>query len=1786
MIDKIFPRKLNRSKDARLHDKTEMYDAINISVDDFDTSTDGLSDTGDAGVIKPVKGNSAVNQPFDVTETGNKRVLGSVADHVNNQLFVFVFSDNADEQGVYSVEGNELRVEYVSEYFQFLHDDFVKGDIIYQADGDRILYFTDGRNEPRRLPLVSDVSLPSGSASAAQKIDYITACPKTPMHPPTWEFFADPGKPINFRSVEGFQFAYQCIYSSGEETAISTYSDVAVPQPYLTQGSLTDPNLEAANGLRVSIPKIVSGIQNYTDNIEKIRLVVRIGNDGAFFTVAEKEVEDNLTFDFYNDSVLTGVPQEDQDKLNDALPRVARGQTIVNDRLIYGNYTEGYETNQVKASFSTVNTPRPQDFVDLKIGVRPLISPAFNEAAQNIELGLDGEDFTIEATNDSSKVFNRRASYQFDLSDLPNVLPAGALAEISFAIEPDGNFEMYNSDKSFHAFKNNGFGLSLDQPASSSVSDECVRIKDGAYSIDEGSPVRFQGNNGVGASNLTWTTTDPRDSSGQIPDDTEVQNIRFGTSPSNPFIIPQALVRFRARFRITTEVTGEGVKQFITDVLKGYFSDNNTDIQGADFSVAGNLDEALEGLSNITQGRAPTVSIDQFMDDNRGYGLIADNDKRARTAVSCFSGDEYVAPPRASALYRNGNAVGYFAVNKADVIFSLRHSQRVNDLVSSSLEYNVGPVFSLHVQEVSNVETVTMVPRITRSGSRGWIYFTKDFLENTDNQEAARLICLFDEPDVPNPEVSRIDDDYNIFFLSPHIGPITDNSIDVGGFDPGDDRIVREVRTTPTNFLNNNVLEILPSGQFTDTGLYVNRLTFQGFYGSTPVSTSEGTFLTVSERTELDSDYRVSGGVSQYGLSLTDEPVKRRHIGYLNLNDDDQIIRFADPNDTVTTVYSIVDGEAHARQNYEGGRLNPSYWYGIYHDTEYAGRNNDQFLLSEGSSSDTAVGITHGDFSYKSFDNEAAANKLDELIPDIESGRSSFALTTSSASSGAVGRSFKRNCSHSFALLYYDERGRPGEPVPLGSHFVSQIANPGLASIRLDIDASAPPPDWAHTYKVLYGGNNSISDFVQYTAGGAFTPQASGDENGVIYVSLNYLQQNNEVSYSKAFGAVRSDGDKDLYTYSEGDRLRIISYYNSESEVVYPQTNDPLEFQVIETVTLGDDPSTNPLTVEGDEVHPAKTGQFVIVKDNEAAQGFNFQDVANSGSAGQTTDEIYNPNNFWNRRCVFEIFSPQKKREVESRVYYEVGSSYNVIRVGEDGDPQHQTTSILIDQGDVYFRKLAVNMPDYSPVTNSFVGLIGNGTDTIDEATSPNFRSYHLESKTFTDIFPNADVLPYGKPRIALQKVQPIVNGNLVESKGSSNRYVRQSSLKFSDRSNANSNIVRYTSFNNSKLPFKDLQTNDGEIFYLVNYNDSIFCIQRLKCSAIPVARNILADALGNETVITTAQVLGTEKYYAGSYGTDVPESVAQADNAVYFVSVRQKEVYRFNPNSGIEVISEKGMASFFDTMISEAENSSAFKIVGGFDVDQQEYILSSTTDLQPIGAPEATPVFSNVVEEGEIVDDIGVAFDPVEPEEVPTDLEEAFDEINNLTDQLTALNAENDDQQNTITQLTNALEAIADLSDNLTFDADDIEGFVSAISVAIESGDGSGPVTVASARGFIETLDADTDTDNDGTADGEELFGALVREKNEDPAIEVYESVRTLFERGKISNPEAVAILRSLAKASGGGIVRFDTNEDAEVGTADLLEYLAVFGQGMSDEPYQAPDTLEDPTVIPGGTA
>ncbi len=1660
MIDKIFPRKLNRSKDARIQDKTDMQNAVNISIDEFDGKS-GDSDTGDGGVIKPSKGNQALPQSLVIEDQETLKVIGSVSDEVNNEVYLFVFSTQIEKQGVYKIDSSEsVSAVYLSEHFGFLDNSYVKADVVYGHNRDVILYFTDGISEPKKLNLshLSDLSLESD----ARKIDFITACPKTPMHPPTFVFDSDPSKAINFRSVEGFQFAYQCIYTSGEESAISTYSNVAVPPAYLSQGSLQDPDLASVNKIVVTVPQVVNQIENYTSNISKIRLLVRIGGEGSLFVVSEKDPGED--FDFYNDSVLTGVPQEDQDKLNDSLPRKAFTQSIVNDRLIYGNYEEGYETDTVSANFSTRNIERPEDFVDLRVGIRPLMVPAFAEDS-NAAVSMNGQDFIPSLGGSPNKVFNRRSAYQFDLSGLPSFLPANSVISLSFSIEPDKNFELYNSENSYHSFRNNGFGLSLNSTdANASPNTRVVKSNEEfGRGVDSGSPAVFQDQSpGVQNSGINWKSTDP----GAVEETTS--NIKFGTSPSNPLIIPREFVKFNLKFKVTGDVSGsENVRLFIRDVLVGFYSD------GAPLSEAHPLAGLATDIEDLEEFRRPSVEVNQLMSSS--FGVISDRDERCRTVVSCFSEDEQ------NGGLNNISPVGFFAINKAKVKFGLRHSVKVNSSISDA-DLAIGPVLSLHIEDISDLETVTMVPRITRSGERGWIYFNKDFLESSP--EKVRKVCLFDSEEFPTIQGygdintgfnEPVSNDMNIFFLNDHFCPVTSaQDADEIALDITTD-FVKEHFIIPGNFLNSPFLSVTNDAV---SDLEHMSTTWRGFQNATINLDSGGERYYIANGSELDNDFRVQGGTGDYpqfgalafGPHFDGEDAqgntfagcgnnanKRRLLGYLDLTEapENKIASIADPiNAQGQIVCSIVDGEVNIRRNGEAGRLNPSYWYGLYYGTEYAGRNNNQFLLSEGSVSNAPVGLLHGDFSYKSFDETETSSIIDELIPDIEVGRKSFSLTTQSVDIGALGRSFKRNCDHSFAILYYDERGRPGEPVPLGSHFVSQVANPGLAHIVIQLTTN--PPGWAHSYKILYGGNNSISDFVQYTSAGAFVPKNSDNSKGLIYVSLNHLQENSEISYSKAFGGVNSDGDKDLYTFSEGDRLRIISYFNDPTDPQYPNTSDPFEFQVVGTTTFNDDPSENPLVVEGDVVHPAKTGQFVILKDNQEASGFSFADIAGSLSDQNITDAVYDNSNYWNRRCVFEIYSPQKKREVEARVYHEIGKTYNVIRTAiNPTQAVHQTNTILVDQGDVYFRKMAVNMQDYDETSQSFLGLVGDGTDTAGEATSPNFRSFHLESKAFTDIFPNADVLPFGKPRVAIEKTQPVLLGSTATSSGSSNYYRRASSLKFSDRSNSNSNIVRYSSFNDSKLPYKDLQANDGEIFCLINHSDSIFCIQRLKCSSIPVSRNILSDALGNETVISTSKVLGTEKYYAGSYGTDAPESVAHVDNTVYFVSARNKEVYRFNPNSGIEIISDKGMASFFDSRLGVAESQPNRRIVGGFDPHAEEFVLS-VTDSVSISSVIGSPGFSNIVSMSSADDYTGVeAF-------TGGVINEDIDIINDLQVEIFALEGFIEGQNNQITDLVNSITNIQDL---LTADLDAIALNGDTIEVTVGgSTETIGPSTVPGA--------------------------------------------------------------------------------------------------------------------------
>ena len=530
----------------------------------------------------------------------------------------------------------------------------------------------------------------------------------------------------------------------------------------------------------------------------------------------------------------------------------------------------------------------------------------------------------------------------------------------------------------------------------------------------------------------------------------------------------------------------------------------------------------------------------------------------------------------------------------------------------------------------------------------------------------------------------------------------------------------------------------------------------------------------------------------------------------------------------------------------------------------------------------------------------------------------------------ASGLSFKSSATHELGIVYYDERGRHGYVNPIGSVYVKGYSEQdrggnfqGPAFIKASgLNESHSPPDWARTYKFVYTKNTSMDKFIQYSAGGAFV--ANGDYQGqgesAIYVSLNYLQ-GHPISYSDAYGARGEDNTPVLYSFTPGDRLRVISYMVSQQgDEILRRYPTEAEFEVTGLVNLGENDNPFAGTVGGDEVvTEAMKGLFLVLKNNEDGDGFRYQDI------DQGID-------FWGNNCIFEIYSSVKELDADDRLYYEIGDAYNVVYTTEDGvtfGNFHEANEVTLTQGDVFFRRHAVNLRDYVG-GQGFVDLL-DPADNDEETFAPesNFKNYYLESEAATDLFPSR-ALSIGRPNI--------VNKDSRQS-------FREASIVHSDRDIVEARKIGYSSFNRSIPSDMEIDFKAGPINYMSNHQDSVFFVQKNKCGHIPVDRNLISDTSGTSSLIASSKFLGTPRYYAGQAGCDDnPESVVDVDNTAYFAHKSLGKAFKVNGANGVNVISDKNMSTFIKNAFDQVMGSGKSpRILGGYDPRKKEYLLTIT---------------------------------------------------------------------------------------------------------------------------------------------------------------------------------------------------------------------------------------------------
>jgi len=619
------------------------------------------------------------------------------------------------------------------------------------------------------------------------------------------------------------------------------------------------------------------------------------------------------------------------------------------------------------------------------------------------------------------------------------------------------------------------------------------------------------------------------------------------------------------------------------------------------------------------------------------------------------------------------------------------------------------------------------------------------------------------------------------------------------------------------------------------------------------------------------------------------------------------------------------------------------------------------------------------------------------IFPDATLSEGSCVLSDS-----LVGdRSFKSGSSHKLGLVYYDNRGRTSGVQELGDVYVNYFNDrgqedglQGKSSIVMRL--SHNPPSWAKRWSPVYTGKGDIDLKFQYGVKGAFIPtnnierETSFSSDEKIYISINSLF-NKDSSYTKSSSALIE------YKYQKGDTLRIIE---SGGNRTFKE-----EFEIVDYVTLTKDNSNPILEKISEKAIDATTGDFLVVKNNPSAAGFTYNSVISKTSK-------------WFEKCIVEVYNPSK--EVEDEVYYEIGKSYSITSGSHDDERPSGNISITVKAGDStsaaavkvhadkkVFKGDKLNLGGVTiTVGNVYVSNIdktlyqirGTATATVTAGTYTvqstekvievsNGDIYHrarncfvyddqIDSFTYSSTSNNSSLVVF---------IEDYSVSDFFKSKASSigrpfsyipnaKKIRRKASITYSDVYVVDSDRLGLSSFNLSLANWKDLQLTDGGVQSMISRNEALTVIQQSKALNIPINRNLIEYSSGDAGISVAKNVLGSESYYAGDFGTTNPESVVERFGVVYFVDSRAGKVLRLSAD-GITPISDKGVNSFIEDQFKELLTiTDRVRAVGGFDPDNDEYLVT----VEPVynrNITVGTDLGSLPVDDGGLVTFQGITF-------------------------------------------------------------------------------------------------------------------------------------------------------------------------------------------------------------------
>ena len=424
--------RMNKSVDERLVPNGEYVDAMNVRL--------GSTEESEIGSVESSKGNELLTSinlgtysdvQYDLSSSA--RCIGAFEDGANETIYWFIHDNNASATSInkadliVSYNTNVKSVEYHVISFKNNDDptnttlNFNPSHLISNVNkvGD-FLFFTDNYNPPRKINVNSNYGYPT-SITGSDNFEYndILVILDPPAQAPLVTGIDNPSITDTFMQDRFICFGYRYEYANGEYSATSQFTNPSFsPKPFELS-----PDSGVNDGMVNSINTAEVTFYTGGPQVKGVEILFKESDSGTIKVIEKLSKQDlnyldytNYTYSFTDSKIFTILSEGEILRLYDNVPLLAKTQTLMGNRIMYGNYVEGYD---LKRGGQNTRLSYTVNVNSTDIGFNALSNNGFNNVG-----------YTINPTSSVTTLGNVRV----DLSNIQDKLTAGSAFSFSFRL--------------------------------------------------------------------------------------------------------------------------------------------------------------------------------------------------------------------------------------------------------------------------------------------------------------------------------------------------------------------------------------------------------------------------------------------------------------------------------------------------------------------------------------------------------------------------------------------------------------------------------------------------------------------------------------------------------------------------------------------------------------------------------------------------------------------------------------------------------------------------------------------------------------------------------------------------------------------------------------------------------------------------------------------------------------------------------------------------------------------------------------------------------------------------------------------------------------------------------------------------------------------------------------------------------------------------------------------------------------------------------------------------------